>query len=376
MRKLYSLYLASNFVVPLLVSSTFFVMFLLTFEMFRVMQMLTANDISFWFIVKLMGNIGITLIPMAIPLSIFFSTIFCVNKLSSDSEYIALRSFGVQKFQILLPFILVSVLMATNLYFLNQDIVPTSYKKVRTAIKKISSESLIEGIKSGQFFTRIPNVTLFAGKVEEKSKKLEDVFLHVYNTSNNSERVIMAKSGQILYSKNEDTGIESFKLTLSNGNILTRSEKEYGEKIDFKEYLFPISEKKFSYQTKTKEVMMTKSELNSFLKDGLKKALARNYSKEEFFNAQYEFWNRMNTPLLCILLTFLGFGLGVKANRGRGKNSSGKAILILLGYYVFFFSLLSLARGESIPLSLVLVIPAIVLFGVGVYHYRHIDWQS
>lgn len=122
--------------------------------------------------------------------------------------------------------------------------------------------------------------------------------------------------------------------------------------------------------------MMTKVELESFINGGLKAAIAKGFNKKTYFNARYEYWNRLNTPLLVMLLTLVGFGLGVKATRSRGKNSSGRAIIILIGYYVVFFSLVSAARDGSMPVSLSMIIPAACLLFVSWKLYKDLDWQS
>jgi len=377
MFKIYRLYLASSFVLPFMVSTLFFVSFLLTFELFRIMQLLSSQDITLGFILGMMGDIAVTLIPMAVPLSIFFSTMFCLNRMSGDSEYIALRSFGLEKRKLLMPFMLIASVVAVNVYFLNQELVPNAHSKVRKKIKIISSTSLIEGIKSGQFFTKIPNVTLFSEKVDDTTKDLEKVFLHIYNPGLAKDKIIMAETGKILHSKNEKTGIESFKLLLLDGNIVDSSVRNKDvEKILFEEYTLPISEQRFSYTPSTKEIMMSRVELEAFIDGGLAAAKKRNFNEKDFFNANYEYWNRYNTPVLCILLTFLGFGLGIKATRGRGKNSSGRAIMMLIGYYVIFFSLVSVARDGNIPVLAAMLIPAVVLAGFSYKVYRDLDWQS
>jgi lipopolysaccharide export system permease protein len=349
----------------------------MTFELFRILQLMSSKDITFGFILGMMGDVAVTLIPMAVPLSIFFSTIFCLNKLSGDSEYIALRSFGLQKRNILLPFAVIGTIMAMNLYFLNQDLVPNAHRNVRKKIKIISSTSLIEGIKTGQFFTNIPNVTLFPEKVNEVTKELTNVYLHIYNPKLKKEKVIQAASGKILHDKNQETGIETFNLLLENGNIIDADESNTNiEKILFEKYVLPISEQRFSYNPSTKEIMMNRQELANFINTDFVELKKKGFDKKDFFNANYEYWNRYNTPLLVLLLTFLGFGLGVKGNRSRGKNSSGRGILILIGYYVVFFSLVSVARDGSIPILVSMLIPSVLLFGVGVKLYRDLDWQS
>ncbi len=377
MPKLYSTYIAANFILPFLVSTVFFVSFLMTFELFRIMTLVASDEISVWFIMGMMGNVMTTLVPMAIPLSIFFSTIYCLSQMSGDSEYVALRAAGLGKNKILLPFLVISVLVAVSVYFLNQELVPSAHSQVRKKIKIISSSSLIQGLKSGQFFTRLNNVTIFPAKFDDKTKQLSDVFLHIYDAHNRLDKIIVARSGKILHNKDEKTGVEIFKLFLKDGNIVNKSELNADvEKILFDEYVLPISEKRFSYRTSMKEIMMSKAELDNFISGGLEKAKKAGFEKKDYFNARYEYWNRINTPILVIIFTFMGFGLGITGNRGKSRNSSGKAILILIGYYILYFGIVSAARDGSVPVVLCAVVPNLALLAYATKAYRSIDWLS
>lgn len=376
MPRLYQLFIASNLITPLIVSTVFFVSFLMTFEMFRILSLMSSDEISLGFIMGLMLDVSVTLIPMSIPLSIFFSLIFTLGKMSSDSEYIALRAAGLTKLKIFIPFFAVALCVALNVYLLNQELVPNAHRNVRKKIKIISSASLIQGIKSGQFFTAIPNITMFPSEMNEETLELKDVFLHMYNTKESEDKIIWAKKGKILHEKNEESGLETFRIKLEDGNISSFNTNNDLEKILFKEYELPISEQRFNYKPSTKEIMMSKSELEDLIEGGLKKAQERGFKNKLFFNAKYEYWNRLNTPILCILLTFLGFGLGITGNRGKSKNSSGKAILYLIGYYVVFFSLVNVARDGSLNVILAMLIPNILLFVAGYRVYKNVDWLS
>ena len=377
MLKLYSNYISAHFIVPFLVSTIFFVSFLMTFELFRIMTLMTSDDLSFLFILELVGNVMTTLIPMAVPLSVFFSVIFSLNRLSGDSEYVALRAAGLDKFKILRPYLIVSLLVAISLYFFNQEIVPSAHTKVRRKIKILSSTSLVQGLKSGQFFTHLSNITIFPSEVDDVTKEIKDIYLHLFDDEQKLEKVIVAKYGKIIHEKNEKTGVEKLTLELKNGNITNMSDKtNETEKILFEKYLLPISEQRFSYQTSMKEIMMSKDELNSFIAGGLEAAKKNGFDKKDYFNATYEYWNRLNTPLLCLILTFLGFTLGVTGNRGKAKGSSGKAILYLIGYYVVYFSIVSAAREGQVPVFLCAVIPNLLLIGLGLKTFRKMDWLS
>jgi len=348
----------------------------MTFEMFRILTLMSSDEISAGFIAGLMLDVSVTLVPMAIPLSIFFSLIFTLGKMSSDSEYVALRAAGLTKLKIFLPFLLVASCVAINVYMLNQELVPNAHRNVRKKIKIISSASLIQGIKSGQFFTAIPNITMFPSKLNEETLEIDDVFLHIFSEKAKEDKVIWAKSGKILHDKNEETGIETFKIRLNDGNISSFNPENDLEKILFEEYELPISEQRFDYRPSTKEIMMSKEELEDLIGGGLKKAQKRGIKKKLFFNAKYEYWNRFNTPILCLLLTFLGFGLGIAGNRGKSKNSSGKAILYLISYYIVFFSLVNVARDGNMNVVISMIIPNILLFIAGYRVYKNVDWLS
>jgi lipopolysaccharide export LptBFGC system permease protein LptF len=374
--RLYQLFIASNLITPLIVSTIFFVSFLMTFEMFRILSLMSSDEISLGFIAGLMLDVSVTLIPMSIPLSIFFSLIFTLGKMSADSEYVALRAAGLTKLKIFIPFFVVSLCVALNVYLLNQELVPNAHRNVRKKIKIISSASLIQGIKSGQFFTAIPNITMFPGEMDEETLELKDVFLHMYNTKEKEDKIIWANKGKILHEKNENTGLETFRIKLQDGNISSFNPENDLEKILFKEYELPISEQRFSYKPSTKEIMMSKAELKNLIDGGLEKAQERGFKKKLFFNAKYEYWNRYNTPVLCLLLTFLGFGLGITGNRGKSKNSSGKAILYLIGYYFVFFSLVNVARDGNMNVIIAMLIPNVLLFIAGYRVYKNVDWLS
>lgn len=349
----------------------------MTFELFRIMSLVSSDEISLLFILGMVGNVLVTLIPMAVPISIYFSTIFSLNRMSGDSEYVAMRAGGLDKKNILLPYLIVAIMTGVCLYFLNQQLVPDSHRAVRKKIKIISSTSLIQGLKSGQFFTNLSNITIFPSYVDEKTKDIEEIFLHIFEPQTSLNKVIVAKSGKIIHDKNEKTGLESFKLFLKDGSILNRDRDNKDiEKILFKEYELPISEQRFNYRTVTKEIMMNHTELASFIAGGVEKAVEMGFKEKDFFNARYEYWNRINTPILCLILTFLGFGLGVTGNRGKGKNSSGKAILLLIGYYIIYFAFVSQAKDDKIPVILCAIVPNFLLFLVGFRLYRKVDWLS
>jgi lipopolysaccharide export system permease protein len=376
MRLLLQRYLAANFILPLVVSLVFFVAFLLTFELFRLTALLMSRDISVLFLASLMGNLALTFIPLALPLSTFFSVIFCLNKLSTDSEYIAMRAAGLSKFRLFVPFLVVSMVLATSVFFLSQQVIPYTNRDFKRQVNFLTSSGLLGSIKSGQFFTAIPSLTMFPATVSTDGRLLGDVFLHVKD--NDEERVIQARRGELLYDRDSKTLVEKLTLNLYEGGI-TVSKNNFAdvEKILFQSYSLPISQNKFSERINPRETMLNRQELERVISMTPEEAKKKyNFNQKDLFNSIYEYWNRYNTPIVCLLLTLLGFTLGVKENRGKGRNSGLWGLGSLIIFYGIFFALVGAARKGSMPMPVAMLIPDLFLLGLGVYFYRKLDWQS
>ena len=375
MKLLLQRYLAAQFILPLVVSTLFFISFLLTFELFRLTELLVTRNISVGFIASLVGSIALTFVPLSLPIAVLFSTIFCMNRLSGDSEYIAMRAGGFSKFKIMVPFLIVATMLSLSVYQLNQTVIPQSNKEFRKKINYLTSSGLLAGIKEGQFFTAIPKVTLFASQATKYGQSLRDVFLHIKDTP--KSQVIFAKRGQLFLEKSSESLSEKLTLILYDGNIVARNQKKDVEKILFQKYVFPISQNQFKDQFDIKETMLTSSELKKVLsmtKEEAKKVY--DFNEKELFNAKYEFWNRKNGAIICFIFCFLGFTIGVTGNRGKGRNSGLLGVMSLIIYYSAYFSLVSLAKKQMIPIPLAVYFPSIVMMGLGVWFYKKLDWQS
>jgi len=375
MRLLLQRYLAANFILPLVISLVFFISFLLTFELFRLMSLLASRDISALFLAQLMGNLALTFIPLALPLAVFFSMLFCMNKLSTDSEYIAMRAAGFSRGRLFLPFLLVAGVVATSTYHLGQSVLPYTNRDFKRQLNFLTSSGLIASLRSGQFFTSIPKITLFPVKISPDGRQLERVFLHMSEKS--GERMILARSGELLYERDLKTLIEKLTLNLFDGSITTlKGDGSEVEKILFQSYSLPISQNRFSDRISPKETMLSEAELQEVL--AMAPADARKkygFKPKDIFNARYELWNRRNTPVLCLLLCFLGFSLGVKESRGKGRNGALLGLLSLIAYYALFFGLVGAARKEVIAVPLAMLLPDLLLLAIGAHFYRKLNWQ-
>ena len=369
--------------MPFFLSLTFFVSFLLTFQLFRVTKLVVQKNVEFFAVIELIGHICISFLPMAMPLAGLFAAIYVMGKFSDDNEIIAIKSFGFSKFQIFTPLLLIAVTLGAVLFSMNRNVIPQSQKRFKNEMIRLNSKGLISQIKKGEFFTDIPGITLFAENVREGGKTLEKVFMNISNRS--MEQIIMSEGGKLHLTQSSKNEIPKVKFIFYDGNILRRHlGKDQYEKVFFSKYEFPINTMSLTPSQVTKDRMLTSQKLKEEIKrktleiSSLKKKDERLKRGMEvgLAKTKLEYWMRYNSPLQFVLFIFIGFCFGVKKLRGASNNSSTFGVIFLISYYILFFGGISLAKKLILPPVAVIFIPTIITLAISLKAYRKMDWAS
>ena len=289
---------------------------------------------------------------MAIPISCFFATLYTMNRMSEDSEIVALRSFGLKKSRLLRPFLFAGVFIAIGIFSLNQNLIPASKTVFKNTIIKLTSKGVLSDVQPGNFYTELPNIILFAEEVSADKRKLSGVFINL--EKNGLRQSIFAREGVLVKRKDHSFSIPSLRFFLTDGNIVkfNKSTKKT-EKILFKDYDFPIMDGSYTPGFVTKDSMRSNVELLRVMKRKQKEVdeyLKKNDqggakgAKRSLAKSEIEFFSRINTPFQCLLFIFLGFIFGVKQSRGKGKSTGSRALTVLILYYAVFLQELAWQR--------------------------------
>ena len=377
-------YMAISFLGPFILSTLFFVIFLLTFQLFSLVKVFLYKDVSFNVAMGLFWQICMSFLPLALPISTLFATMFTLNKLSEDCEIVAMRSFGLSKMKLFLPFLAIGLCISAVLYSLNLNMIPYSKTIFKNTIIKLTSKGVLKNIRPGQFYSEIPRATIYAEKVFNKGTLLENVFIHLKFKDGDHERTILAKKGHLKKIKIGSRDVPSLRLLLFEGNI-SKVNKIKGsvEKILFKEYEFPIMSGDIKIGFVTRDGMRSNKEL-ILLREALqkeyheRKKVNGNYLKikNRLINVEIEYWQRINNSLQCIAFVFLGFCLSFGHNRFKKKSFSGPLFLSIIGYYGLFFLLLSIVKQGDLEPMVAILSPSIFILFVSLVWMKKLDWVN
>lgn len=383
MMKVSTRYLLYNFIPPFILSCVFFVSFLLVFQLFRITRIVIQKGVPFIEVIELVGHIAVTFLPMAIPISGFFATIYTMNRMSEDSEIVALRSFGLTKGALLRPFLVAGLFVAIGIFSVNRTIIPSAKRIFKNTIVQLTSKGVFSDIQPGNFYTELPGVILFAKDISEDKKKLKGVFINALKS--NITQTIYAREGVLIKRKDTGHGMPSLRFFLIDGNIVKLDQQNHKtEKILFKEYDFPIFDGSYTPGFVTKYSMLPNYELVKVINDQkqdiekfkkLKNKRKVNQLKSSLAKSEIEYYTRINTPFQTVLFIFLGFIFGIKQSRGKGKSMGSRALLLLIIYYAIFFAGISFAKKSQVPSYVVIFIPTVLAGMLGMLQYKKLDWN-
>lgn len=364
--KILQRYLAASFIKPFVFGTLFFVIFLLTFQMFRVVGLIISKGMDFSYVGTIIWQVGLSLIPLAMPMAIYFSVLFVMGKISDDSELVVMRASGMSKFDLLKPFLFVSLIAGLALFFIGDILAPRGKLAFKKKLVILKTQGDLTDIKPGEFFTLIPNVTLFATEFDMDKSTLKDVFIQ-FIEKDGTEKTIMSDIG-IIHKKNLENGQTKISFTLKKGNILQIQNDKF-EKILFDRYEFPIElGEKWSFYPKERD--MEGSDLKVYLDKGPEKASNR----KNYYKALIEYYNRRNNSFLVVALSLLAFSLGFKNTRGRSRHGF-RAFVYLVGYYSLYFLGVSFATSGKYPVAPFVFGPTVFLLLLSLYHYRKMEWS-
>lgn len=213
-----------------------------------------GKGLDVWVILKFLGLLSITFIPIALPLGILFAAIMTFGSLGESSELVAVKSAGNSIARFSKPLFLFVILLATLSYMFNNYVITKAQLKASALIYDIQNKKPMIAIKAGSFFSAIPNHTIYVERKEADGKTVHGIKIYDHSTGRGNDKVTVADKGTIYTSDDKrflifelENGCryEEKKSANQNETELIRLSFKYWKKV------FDMSE--FSKMPKTDE---------------------------------------------------------------------------------------------------------------------------
>src|SRR5690606_21438974 len=104
-------------------------------------------------IIRLIGYLSATLVPLALPLAVLLSSIMTFGNLGETFELVAIKSAGIGLIRFMLPLFVTAFLLSVLAFMFNNYVIPVANLKMRTLHTDIVNKKPAFDLKEGVFYT-------------------------------------------------------------------------------------------------------------------------------------------------------------------------------------------------------------------------------
>jgi lipopolysaccharide export system permease protein len=184
----------------------------------RQLNVVTSQGQDVWMLVRMTTLALPNLMAIIAPFSLLIAAIHTLNRLNSDSELIVLTASGATIWSAAKPLLLLSMIVALGVAFVNHLGMPWSMRLLRDYIVQVRTDILTQVIQPGQFSSPEDNLTFH---IRERALNGELLGLIVHDTRDKAQsQSYLAEHGIIVKRQ------PSNYLIMTDGHIVRRTDKD------------------------------------------------------------------------------------------------------------------------------------------------------
>ena len=286
-------------------------------------------------------------ITLALPMALLIATIITFSLLSARSEIIALQSFCISLYRIIIPVLFMSLIVTGFMFFFHEFIVPpANYQAAmvlekewgvdRTKLAKYNKREII----CQQFETNKlkPHLKLFFVANRFEGKQMRGVTLLKYQNKKLQE-IIIAQAAQW----NEKQ--QRWQLLLGRQDILN-PDGTYAQTRNFDKLSLKLTKNILDYANHHRD----HREMNIMELYRRLKLITNTNNVKKIRQLKISIQERYAHPFSCFVFTLLGSSLGISAGTTSKSNSLGIAAIAIFSYFFaqIFFTTLAVVGVISI----------------------------
>lgn len=313
-----------------------------------------------------------TILFTTIPIGAFLATFLVFNRLSSDSELIALRAGGVSLYRIATPAVLFGLILCIFAFILGNFIIPWSQPMAATIQAAAMQQTNLKSSHDFVYFERHGGKHVGQGNlhrvfyvksISPDSNGLNDIILIDLSRPGN-KTISFASEGEFNPS---DSG-----WVLKNGityHITSTDPSSSAQVAKFSEISIPVGESiKDINQRLNKlrdlnvfELWDTIQQHNKFNNKN------NNIQTEQIYKLKVKFHEKFSYPFSCVVLALAGAPFGIMARRSRTNWGYAQTGVLIFLYFASQSSVGSLGDTGRIDAFWAAWIPNIILALVGTF---------
>lgn len=201
--------------LPLFVMTFCICLFILMMQfLWKYVDDLVGKGLSVDLIIELFFYAALSLVPLALPLSILLASLMTFGNLGEHFELTAMKSSGISLLKVMKPLTVFIVLVSIGAFFFQNYVQPQSQAKLWTLLYSMRQKSPTLDIPEGAIYSQIPGYNLYVKQKDTKTDKLYGILIYDVSSSMAYPRIVVADSGKL----SMDPSKTHLILSLEHGN--------------------------------------------------------------------------------------------------------------------------------------------------------------
>lgn len=201
--------------LPLFMMTFCICLFILMMQfLWKYIDELVGKGLSVDLIAELFFYAALTMVPLALPLSILLASLMTFGNLGEHFELTALKSSGISLLKVMKPLMVFIAFVSVGAFFFQNNVMPQSQAKMWTLLYSMRQKSPTLDIPEGAIYSQIPGYNLYVKQKNPKNDKLYGILIYDVSSMSTFPRIVVADSGTLSMNPAKTHLI----LTLEHGN--------------------------------------------------------------------------------------------------------------------------------------------------------------
>ena len=196
MKKIHKLVLKS-YLGPMIITFLIVTFVLMMNFVWRYIDELVGKGLDPMVIIELLCYATVNMITMGLPLAMLLAAIMTLGNLGENYELLAMKSAGMSLMRILRPLIFIVILISIGGFFIINNLVPYSNRKLFSIIYDIRQQKQTIEFQDGLFFNGIDNMSIRVEKQDPGTHLLNKVLIYDSRNIGGNMTTTLADSGYI-----------------------------------------------------------------------------------------------------------------------------------------------------------------------------------
>ena len=165
--------------------------------LWRYIDELVGKGLSIDVIAELFFYAALSMVPLALPLSILLAALMTFGDLGEHVELTALKSSGISLTTIMKPLAILMAVVAVGAFFFQNNVLPQSQVKMWTLLFSMRQTSPTLDIPEGAVYSQIPGYNIFVKRNDKEKDMLYGLLIYDVSSGMMFPRIVAADSGRL-----------------------------------------------------------------------------------------------------------------------------------------------------------------------------------